>query len=469
MPPKKTSEITRDQCLAWAQLPTVNPMTRRKIQEHKPTYTKIAIACSELYNINVKQEQEQISMNRNITKDHMNNKDEVDGRCPVRACVGFTIKDGVPLTNRRRMVCEARYDPKTKENISMVYDALKICDMPPAFDARKFFNDAYATSLFAVDVLPQMLYLKYGPIIIPGYWFYSEHKQKFYKRYDIPMVKFDGRDRERALRLGSLPSVIEFTRTSPLPLHILYMVAHADSHNTTHAIAVIFYKPSPAKVHALIVNPHMKDKEGEYDTKLVNMLNAVSGKLDFIVDGLLIDPLITGQYQGANVRAPKSSLDYGGYCQTWLSVLMERIAVRTPYFKKTISKKEITDMLWLPIPTDAHTAWRKLVLDYMFTRMVHIYVLSRNLDAPGLASAMEDHIIRNYISSIDTDAVMSDIRRSVPDTNAFNSRLRLNKWISSHVKDIGQWMWKRLWELPGIVASKHPLYWFKGPKDNNTV
>ena len=119
-----SSKVSRDHCLSWASLPTINPLTRRKIEKDKARYKELREICSQKYNISTgsgDNVQPAESIKPKPVKNDKNNKhnknvskqnDVIDGvQVSRKHCTDFAKQPTInPLTGRKIQKNKAKYN-----------------------------------------------------------------------------------------------------------------------------------------------------------------------------------------------------------------------------------------------------------------------------------------------------------------------------------------------------------------------
>ena len=172
----------------------------------------------------------------------------------------------------------------------------------------------------------------------------------------------------------------------------------------------------------------MKPEGNKYDMAAIKALTLYSKKLDFNAEtSVLVNNGMQRytHYQGANAE-DKSSIDLGGYCQTWVPFIFEIIANRTLQLEtSTTHKAQVASFLDPPayISNNVPKAWRKMIVDYMFTRLTEAYAIACHLGHKQLEKVLYDLFISKYMQSIDNEVILSSIADQVGHTDEFYQRI----------------------------------------------
>ncbi len=343
----------------------------------------------------------------------------------IHPCASYSVKRPASQNSQCREVVEL--DKNTRSGMHTVYDALHICDAPRCFNVNQMST---YPCYFVSDTMPQLLYIKYGPMIIPGIWFLDVKQETFVKRVGFPIIKFNGKQRDPVLDVESIHDIVKYVKTSKYVVHCICISVRMPGACIGHSLVLVIYvSKDDGMVHVLLINPHMDMEEGKYDTLVLDTL-AKMAKDSFIVDGLLTDRDISMMYQGANRVVPVTSFDFEGYCQTWVMLMMETI-VKGFTRPGPTNAKGIARMLKLPIKPQPEVAWRKLVLDYLFSRLIELYVITRIINLKAVSEILKHDLISKYIDNVDVGYLAHDIYKQAPDVNDFSLRIKKQKWSSS--------------------------------------
>ena len=454
---KDIKQITKAQCRTWKSEPDVNPMTGRTILIDGPTYTKIQKECS-TFGITIQQTVSKTKGNTIAKSPVVVVKDPKSGQAgqglckgPVRTCTGYTFLRSDFFSPRRVSVCNQSYAPDVWQAMQTNYSYLSICESPIAFNPNALRQSldssrrrSGADHIRIGYIMMATLSVKYGEVIVPGRWWINtlngrtvadKHRiHGFNQRlfYDPKEPVID-----------TMEQVIAYVKDSDLPILVMPLSV---SMYGAHAVGVIFYKTKATSkaqgirtykdrsntliaLHAVVIDPHMKPEGNKYDMAAIKALGLYAKKLGFNAENSVF--VNNGMqrythYQGANAVENKSSIDLGGYCQTWVPFIFEIIANRTLQLKtSTTNRAQVASFLDPPayISNEVPKAWRKMIVDYMFTRLAEAYALACHLGHTQLEKVLYDLFISKYMQSIDNDVIMTSIADHVGHTDEFYQRM----------------------------------------------
>lgn len=358
-------------------------------------------------------------------------------RCGVvRTCNSYQVRNDIHLlSNHRRSVCNHKYSEDTWAALVAIYEFFDICQGPNAFDSNSFRSAikeldptrARQKSLVMSQLLNEVLYIKYGSVIIPGNWFVRSDTA-LEKVTDYAMINIK-KTRDPAVSLSSIDDIILFARASNLPYHVIY-VKVKDPKTHSHALMLVLYKTrgkasddksytdkfgNVLVLRAAVIDPHMTGEHNVYDMMLSRVLRhaAKTHKLS-VHRTVFVSQDAKEHYQYANAQVPKSSLDLRGYCQTWVALLMEMFARRSRGVGHFISVGILEGLLDLPerLPSKVHVAWRRLALDYLFSRLMDAYAVAIKVNSP-VHHDIERLLLKRNVVDVDVNAIMNTMKRHV--------------------------------------------------------
>ncbi len=459
---KDIKDITKSECQTWAQIPEVNPMTGRNIKIDGPTYNKIEKACSSTFGIrinNAKKEAKKAPVVKSPIIDSQKNPDSKGEheicKGPIRACTGYTFLKSNFFSPRRVSVCYQSYAQDVWQAMQANYSYLSICESPLAFNpntlrqsldsSRNYLKRSGqgADHIRIGNIIMATLSVKYGEVIVPGRWWINFlNGRTVSDKHRIHGINQRLFSDHKEPAIDTMEQVIAYVKDSDLPILVMPLSVMIYS---AHAVGVIFYKikaTSKAKgiytykdrsntllaLHAVVIDPHMKPEGNKYDMIAIKALTLYSKKLGFNVEtGVFVNNGMQRytHYQGANFEN-KSSIDLGGYCQTWVPFIFEIIANRTLQLESSNTERaQVASFLDPPayISNNYPKAWRKMIVDYLFTRLTEAYALACHLGNEQLEKVLYDLFISKNMQSIDNDVILSSIADQVGHTDEFYQRI----------------------------------------------
>lgn len=296
-----------------------------------------------------------------------------------------------------------------------LYHQLGIFEAPPQVN----FN--YETALRALGSsglsysLLQLFHLMYGPCIDPTYWVLDrDSKGEMKMHHGLTII-----DMLPPHMYRKLDGAVNYVRDTGKPC-CCFVGVHPIKGKTGHAIMVVLYKMKVADfVCAVLLDPHMGDAGFDYTAPLMVYLSQQKD-LNVIVGATVAHD---NMYQQLN-RSTQTSLDPGGYCALWVCLMMEIFANNVTSGMSVNSHDDILKATLLPVLIDPKRPllWRKLIVDYTFSRMMTVYQVSEELteDLCSQGQCTKDAIasafIKKYVDVIDTTGIKADLMRRLGDS-----------------------------------------------------
>ena len=285
-------------------------------------------------------------------------------------------------------------DQGTLYQIHCLYEKFNICPAPHNFDTR---TEALPSMLNGLVL--SYLHLMYGDIIIPGIW--SLNLAGTIKRCKLSYEMKPATTSDPVLSgFVSFDAVMRYIISqSTHNVHLMYMSVESSRHpNQRHAMILTIFKDTD-RIKVFLTDPRMR-----YNSDIVHGAQKVLNKCIKIFElspvRVLMKRVTNGKYQGINSKAPYLITDRHGFCAFWALLIIETTArhvqTNSRYSMKTIS----TFDLYVPFTSGKAVIWRKLVKDYMFSRLVSIYALSKKLgdsDEAKIVTILDERVINKYL------------------------------------------------------------------------
>lgn len=392
----------------------------------------------------------------------------------IRKCAGITLREGVDshsrtLPMRRNQLISAAcldMNAASAESIRSMYDRLNICEAPISMNARRMWEShfarhtlAYLSRLYDGAILPCILEAwpvpkdpaKHSKRHMPLEWKKDETwsgytvKSKFKSIFD-DLQGYDD-DPETIVKHASGPLPAPFTvhdefemfkamRDMDKTTYVLYVVIKSPYKNRAgHAVLLIFQKKLNSKrINVSYLDPNMGSKHDSFFTYMAHKLcwgfagggfdnvyyagPAASYKphLKYIAKNSDMDetPMFARGFQAANSAAPHDELlDPWGFCTVWSLLIAEYLVSRSGGGRLVIDTSSTLEHFARGIGPEP-ARWRKLALDYMFSRAVDIHAWATKY-SPRYSSA---NVFRRvmagpYVASIKPFEVIGRIRQYI--------------------------------------------------------
>lgn len=404
------SYITREQCVEWIQNPLVNPLSKRPIKQHGPKYAEIEQTCVLKHNILISPTLSRLPPGSSKSS----------GPCPLRNCKTYDLKPSLVggSSRRLRVVRKARACDHIWR-VRNFYQKLNICEAPDNFVTTHTVLLPGMSNNRLYEILLSYLYIMYGNCIIPGVWYVNTIKTDVGLKGNLLLTKEVDDDEI----LTGFEDILEYVVSSGMPLHFMYVISNTSKQ--AHAMAIIFYyQDVPGKPKALMVSvldPNMQHTGSAFVDAVRRMLsfqkNVVASQ-DFTIVENFVDTASLSQFQAANAQVEISSIDPGGYCGVWVLMMMELMA----HTFATTYEKDPAKLLFIGIPPEPHEVWRKMIIDYFFTRLLDAYACATLLNRTRIQDLVRIHVVDKYTDRVDTSAILLNIRQYIPNYDAVVSK-----------------------------------------------
>lgn len=332
---------------------------------------------------------------------------------PVSCNGKFTFKSKDNKEAPRREYKLGKLTGALEYQMGMTYQALNLCQAPATFDTRyRDPNDA-SVSILPNDIsslIASYLHLAYGDIIIPGVWKVNPSTRSITLQdsyYYMPI-----KNATPASSLNTIQEVIRYIKYhSNERVHVMYISVPSDTYpGMRHAMMVTFVVLNHRRIQVYVTDPNM-----HYHSELIEA--AKDALRPFTDTGrvyTLMKKNLIGKFQAMNTRAGYSQIDRKGYCAAWTLLLME-LTARTLLLNRDATLKDIASFhLPTPLSSGHASAWRKFIVDYLFSRIIDAYALARKLRKKTIVKYLNQDVIRKYIDDINITNIVSGIMTSIP-------------------------------------------------------
>lgn len=364
--------------------------------------------------------------------------------CMIRECDSFRFNDStVNFVNarneriRKHLCHDMLANTKTlqhnnnngtkleaKKSLPKIYSALNICESPMNFMTHDIMMFDYlpANGSFVMDyMLTTYLHLLYPDNVIPGVL--------YLKNDDLEPVLFHPSVKRDMSFIGMIPksfcgmkNIIRQARKSKGNVIVAHVAVYDNPNDSGHSILLLVWKKKDQTTGALsmyasIVDPNITNHENSLFTRLLrSMIKAKSKELDFtyVEEGHLYDFDMIWKFQNIESNYPYASIDVDGYCANWVPFMMEVISrndARDQYFHKYPTELLRRDTNIPSVPA----YWRKLILDYTFSRIVDMYATSMVMKNTKIADFLYKNILEKYLQHVYIGRAFQRIRRSTID------------------------------------------------------
>ena len=434
------NKLDKKACSQWIKEPNVNPISRQNIPGHGSTYSRLANACRSILGLGqipgmIKQGNarstivNKTNVNKNIATCHIHKcdtftlKSEVQRKSlsgPARAIVYDSVKHPTGAIDAARdYLCgHTRILSRVRE----FYKAWKMCEAPILLDLRAYSHDTW---FIAFSHLTEYMYYLYGDVIIPGLMHLRLHDNTTLIIRDT-WGAID--DKVRSVHPDNFEELVEFVRNSPHRHHVVWTSVPSINSNIGHAVVVVLSKPNihdprskrQRDIVIEILDPNMISQKllwwdfWEFTRTLEKYLRSQAKKLNYTVKGLVVHRELYGKLQGKDALMPKSYLDSGGYCGVWSIMMMEIIAKssRDQNNHDSSVSQYLVDAFSFKNASPA--IWRKLIIDYFFTRVLDAYAMASTLYYPTATEFFESNYIQKYVSTFDAQQALANIIAFIP-------------------------------------------------------
>ncbi len=425
--------ISKQQCMEWSKNPSINPLTKRKITQNGNVYNQIRSACESKYGIrpghvgpkpsidippvaasskpNIRNNMSsKVQSKNNPTEKRLLHKEATSRNgAQVRYCPHLIdIKPpSVPLTNHRKSTQVLPEDQEELHKIRVVYERLKLCDAPPNVSIAYTTDMQMMMSLFSV-MMSHMNFM-YGDTVLPC----------------MLQVKMDNKGHTDASVI-SLP--VERAPSTTYAIHDFKdIMRHAfqgsgptciltgsEDEDSNHALALfIFHNYEKQAVHLHVIDPGMSGNQTTYYEAIVikyleSEMSKYMTKGSYIISSSVPD-ILAKTMQGQDRIVPLSSLDTKGYCLIWSMMMIEVIAIYLNMGNTIHSLNELFTGIGLMtfMPMNRPTVWRKLVIDYAYSRLLMAF--SATVLFKGQPHWLFDNFVKPYAANADTISIQRDI------------------------------------------------------------
>lgn len=408
----KKTDIDEEACKEWVSNPLVNPLTGRGIQAGAKVHKNLEKVCTERYGIKVPSPTSPAYAGAY-------NPIERSTCALIRKCNTYDVIETTGSARRNKIIDQARTCSHIKK-VRTFYNQLNICEAPDHFAVK--YDDKIVplhTYFMIFNILMSHLHVLYGDCIIPGTWFVNNnniHPYSLSSRQNHKTVPVEDwfMSKQPNKPLVDLNDILDYVTNSGKPIHFMFITSSTASNNN-HAMALVFYYtdvPEGKKLMISILNPYMRHVSDSFVIVVKLMLQANMNKKH--IYGIDFDTFARGeslfQFQAANQEVTTSSLDPGGYCCVWVLLMIEAMAHK----HATTGEQNPSMLLSIDIPARPHEVWRKMIIDFFFTRLIDAYVLSGSLNRKYIKNLIKKNVIDIYAQQVHVDMVLDNIKQYMP-------------------------------------------------------
>lgn len=353
--------------------------------------------------------------------------------CPLRQCpVVFNDKTVQATPSRKK--CSTAYDAF----VISAYKHLNICEAP--WNYKTHFIPNLTTGVSTVNAL----HLIHGNVIFPHELYctdYRDFKKNKHAPFDVyvetrtrnacSLVKQETPDNPFHT-CSDLESIISAFETSKLNLLLVDVGVHKkvkqkDTRTSGHAILMIIQRDRTPfllrhrgwkPIRISIVDPHYPDYSAHYEMLADYLVKFTDKHLSCKYEPF--HPEKVGYrhnllFQSLEGQFPQSSLDRGGYCAVWVVLMMDMIARKFKAHKTQDTTKLVVQPMIVPRVNPVFElvyglftsksykgerwgpVWRKLIIDYMFSRILDVYAIAHAMGRRDLCDKIYELDLKEYI------------------------------------------------------------------------
>lgn len=419
MAKSKTPAVTQSDCEQWFSNRGVNPLTRRGIKPHGPTYAALERAC-EPYT-----RRAEANVPASTASDPVVDPEPTPSSCPViRSSPHVRIRQDASVINSARKdmhdICAAALlDDVGLAQVRELYARYNIVEAPLHFNSTHTILPRIVIASFlaawqGAPFMPHMLTSAAGNRIgIRG-----TDAERVFGWY------FDTLD----LTVG-LPDAVKATQKSSRRYHVMLTSNKAmQGAGGTHALLVVVEKTQPARgrMHARstlhVIDPVGEVRRTNYRVQLLGKIRALypaAGSSRVIKVDSGDESLEPRMFQAIEQLPSKSKLERGGHCLLWMCLMGEALVqhestVGTIYDEAGSRKPiHILRELFGGIPL-VPAVWKKLIIDYAFSRALAIYVTLRKFHPHECEGTYIHDAMKHYVDRLDVDAYYEDLVARLP-------------------------------------------------------
>lgn len=394
-------KLTRHVCQRLREYQSLNPFTMKLWNPSDPTYVNIISQCRKKYFIFINQFQNELYYKEVLPAIEGPYDTYSTYRMPkpqTSANNGSYVlnvkqSDINVVTDRRRSLF-TKVQPSLNSVMNNIYKFLHICEAPLNFNA----------SLRTIDVfMPPLLHILHGDYIMPV---------DFRIESGIPYNQASpGIILEMDIGSPDFEQYIEKFRQGPTNIAFMKVGVYIKTVGA-HAMMLVFVKVG-TYVKVSIINPNFV-ANCMYSEIWLEYLHAIKNKYGLIDGGVLINTKTSDKFQAGAEQLERSSMDRRGFCVVWVMLMMEIMAINAA--KGVKYDVDVLDLLTLPDELEGNDphAWHKMIIDYLFTRMIDGIVLARFL-RNGYVYRKLETAMNPYISQVYNGRVLAQIANYVPN------------------------------------------------------
>ena len=404
-----TYEISQTQCRSFISQPWINPVSKRRIAKDGNLYQQIQHSCKVRYNITMEPALEKLDTRNVIIPEPEPDDGKIvptTTKCSITECNTFIPHTLGAVSSRRQTVVKEVRTCTYLARVKALYKSLGICEAPDNFQASHDHLLMGKNNNILYSIFASRLHLLYGSYVVPGYWYVkgTDLENRVTPTYTL-LQNTSG-----SPWLRNFSDLIKYVKTSGKPFHTLYV--YAVQGNSAHAMALVFYYTNNVLTIG-IVNPNMLSFFYHFAEVTRAVLLKHQKKHGYMIANVLQSPEFITKYQAANAYVPVSSLDPLGYCGVWSNFMMEYMAHKVANGFDPNPMK----LLEIDLPPQPHSIWRKLAMDYFFTRLLDVYALAQILARKDIIDLLQNTVITKYTQKVYTGRIIQNMRSYVPGFN----------------------------------------------------
>lgn len=379
---------------------SLNPFTMKLWNPSDPTYVNIISQCKKKYFIFIKQFQNELYYKEVLPviegpydtfSSYRMPKPETSAN---NGSYVLNVKqsDINVVTDRRRSLF-TKVQPSLHSVMNRIYKSLHICEAPMNFNASLRTID---------DFMPPLLHILHGDYIMPV---------NFRIESGVPYNQASpGIIPEMDMGSPNFEQYIEKFKQGPKNIAFMKVGVYIKKVGA-HAMMLVFVKDG-MYLKVSIINPYFANCK--YSEIWLQYLNSIKEKHGLIVGGVITSTKTSDKFQAGAEHLEISSLDRRGFCLVWVMLMMEIMAINAA--KGVKYDVDVLDLLTLPDELEGGNphAWHRMIIDYLFTRMIDGIVLARFL-RNGYVYRKLETAMNPYISQVYNGRVLAQIAKYVPN------------------------------------------------------
>lgn len=363
----------------------------------------------------------------------------VQQKCIIRRCP-ILYRDNVSaVPHQSRIQCMASHH----RGLMQIYKKLNICEAPWNFDSGKCRMIPFGWN-FDNLIIP-VLHILYGSIIVPDNWVWysgdatvTRHQNTLWRERYNPSPKTPNNPFGDCTRLEHI--IQEFNTDLSLNICLMSIWVYPESGSPGHAMLLLIERENDTSGNSnnltlTIIDPYMEETLDQ-DVFSYFLLNDFCPRFDnctFVP--LYYPPYVKHTYQRIECMAETCELNRNGYCAIWTLFIMEIFtlnyydhvkpktsATHVPYRwinyfvnaqngnmrRNKVTKNDkkplsVINLIQENVYADMKKPeiWRKLIIDYMFSRLLDAYAIASVSSRHALMNLLYIMYLEPYVNSRD--------------------------------------------------------------------